>query len=268
MRPVRWGVGDQIGDRISEEQAKDGQTQAHDEGAPQQAQVDAVLHGTRGDAAVDAAFHIQRVQVVAGGKALPGLANGVPGLRILPRAVDADQGIAPGGAPRLWQAPSRAGQHGAQPALHAVDARRDTTQGALLARRAKLAGDGLEHRLGGRAAAVPFPQQPQGFGQGVSHHRVVDAARQHGRQRGDEGKPDERHKGQDEPERAKTWADQRASHALKRSFISSPWSRHHCQSWIRARAAFSGLFGICGSMSTPVSRCVPISAVPDLRAGL
>ena len=268
MRPLRRGMGNQIGDRIAEEQAKDGEAQAYDEGAPEQAQVDTVFERARGDTAVDAAFQVQGVQVVAGGEALAGLTNGVPGLRIAPRRVGAHQRVAPRGAFCFAQAPRCAGDDGAQPAAHTIDARRHPSQGALLTRLAQLSGDGLEHGLVRRAFAIPLLQQAQGVGQCVSDHRIVDASRQHGRQRGNEGEPDKGDQGKDEPDSAKPRADQRASHALKRSFISSPWSRHHCQSWTRARAVFSGLLGICGRMSTPVSRWVPIKAVPDLRAGL
>ena len=61
---------------------------------------------------------------------------------------------------------------------------------------------------------------------------------------------------------------QRASHALKRSFISSPWSLHHCQSWCSARRRLPGVVGMCGAISIPVSRCSVTSAVPERRTGL
>ena len=268
MRPLRRGMSNQIGDRIAEEQAKDGEAQAYDEGAPEQTQVDTVFERARGDTAVDAPFQIEGVQVVSGGEALAGLTNGVPGLRIAPRRVGANQRVAPRGAFRFAQSPRRAGDDGPQPAVHAIDARRHPPQRTLLTRLAQFSGDSLEHRLVRRALALPILKQAQGVRQRVSDHRVVDAASQHGRQRGNEGEPDKRDQGKDEPDSAKPRADQRASHALKRSFISSPRSRHHCQSWTRARAVFSGLFGMWGRMSTPVSRWVPIKAVPDLRAGL
>ncbi len=197
-----------------------------------------------------------------------GLANRVPSLHLVPRIVNADQRVAPRGAFRFTQAPRRAGDDGPQPAAHTIDTRRDPSQGALFTRLAQFACNRLEHRLGRRLRAVPVPQQAQGLGQRVGDYRVVHAARQHGRQRGNEGQPDKGDQGENQGHGAKPWTDQRASHALKRSFISSPRSRHHCQSWSRARATFSGLFGMCGLMSTPVSRWVPIRAVPDLRAGL
>lgn len=55
---------------------------------------------------------------------------------------------------------------------------------------------------------------------------------------------------------------------MNRSFISSPLSLHQAQSLRRARCVFSGVFGMCGRISTPDSAWVEISASADLRAGL
>ena len=45
--------------------------------------------------------------------------------------------------------------------------------------------------------AIPVPQQVEGFGQRIGDHRIMDAARQHGRQRSNEGQPDKSRQGQD-----------------------------------------------------------------------
>jgi hypothetical protein len=215
-------MGNQISDRIAEEQARSGQAQADDQGAPQEGQIDAKLDRTWGDAAVDPALQVQGVQIVAVGEALAGLANRVPGLHVVPRGVDANQCSAPRRVLRFAQAPRRAGDDGPQAAVHAIDTHRNPPQGALLTRSAQFAGDRLVHRLGRGLCAVPVLQQAQGCGQRIRHYRVIHAARQHGRQGRDEAQPDKGDQGENQTHSAELRAGQRTSHALKRSFISSP----------------------------------------------
>ena len=58
------------------------------------------------------------------------------------------------------------------------------------------------------------------------------------------------------------------SQTMNRSFISSALSLHQFQSFRKARSVCSGVLGMCGRISTPVSRCVDTSASADLRTGL
>ena len=60
----------------------------------------------------------------------------------------------------------------------------------------------------------------------------------------------------------------RDNQTMKRSFISSPLSLHHRQSLCTARPVCSGVLGMCGLISTPVSKCVVTRASADFRAGL
>ena len=150
-------MGDQIGDRIPEEQAQSGQTQAHDQRPPQQRQIDAIFVRSWSDAAVAAAFQVQGVQIVAGGEALAGAANRVPGLCLVPGRMDADQRVAPRRALRVAHAARRAGDHAPQSALHAVDPGGDPPQSALLTCSAQFSDERLEHRLGRDVHAVPIP---------------------------------------------------------------------------------------------------------------
>ena len=60
----------------------------------------------------------------------------------------------------------------------------------------------------------------------------------------------------------------RDTQTVKRSFISSPLSLHHSQSLFTARTVCSGVLGMCGRISMPVSKCVVTRASADLRAGL
>ena len=60
----------------------------------------------------------------------------------------------------------------------------------------------------------------------------------------------------------------RDNQTINRSFISSPLSLHHSQLLCTARTVCSGVLGMCGRISTPVSRCVEIRASAERRAGL
>ena len=60
----------------------------------------------------------------------------------------------------------------------------------------------------------------------------------------------------------------RDNQTMKRSLSSSPLSLHHAQSLYTARWVCSGVLGICGLITAPVSKCVVTRASADFRAGL
>ena len=138
-------------------------------------------------------------------------------------------------------------------------------------------GGGGEYRLSGEALPVPLLQQGERFREGVSHHRVMDAAGEHRPEREEEGNAHEGDKRQGESRRPQPGSRRRrhsrffrhrASQALKRSFTSSRWSLHQSGSLVRTRPTFCGLVGRWGSMGTPVSRWVVTSGSAERRVGL
>ena len=266
--PPRRRVGDEVSDGVAEQQAQRGDAEAHDEGAPQQGHVDAALGRLAGDGPVGQALQIDGVQVVAGGEAVAGGADGLPGRGVAPAVVDLQHGRAPRPPGEVLQ-PARAAHDDApQAAAHPVDAARHAADGPFLARAQQLARGRRVRRLARIGPPVPVAQRREGVGQGVGDHRVVDAAHEHRRQRHHERDADEGDEGQGQPGRAESGSGHRASHALKRSFISSMWSLHHAQSFCSARLVFAGQAGMCGFMSMPVSAWVETRGAPERRAGL
>ena len=242
---VRRRLGDEVRQRIAQRQAEQRHPQTHHQRAPEQADVDALLGCPHHHGAIDVAVQVQRLQVVLGGDALAGAADGAPNGRFSPRWVDLDERRPPAAGRCAIRADAFFRRQCRQPA----GAARDDAAGAALdavyparhlAHRACGAGTHqfargrVEGRVWRQALAIPLGKRRQGAGQGVRHRGVIDAARQHRAEGGDERDPDEREQWQGEAAGAPTgcatprrWVcgclcHQRASHAAKRSSASSP----------------------------------------------
>ena len=223
---------DCVGQRVAEQQAQRRDRQADQEGPAEEPQVDPLLLRLADDAAVRPAVPVDGVQVVAGRPALAGAPQRPPRARLSPGRVGFHHGRAPVVGLHALQPAHAAGEDAAQAGLHAVDAGGDLAERPLLPRGQQLAGRRREHRRRRRLAAVPAAQQCQRLRHRICDHGVVDAAHQHRPQRSQERHADEPCQRQDQQRGAEAGAAgsgharpgpvQRASHAPKRSLISSP----------------------------------------------
>ena len=187
---------------IAENEAEQGDAQAHREGAREERDVDTPVRRLPHHRAVGQAGQVDRRKIVPGGKPLAGRAQRMPGPDLLPGRIDLHQRVAPGVAGRVSRSPCSRDQYAAQPALYAVDPAGDLTDGPVLLRTDQFPGDHLECCFIRNAHAVPITQQGHRFGQRVGDHRVVDTAYQHRRQRCDERHADKRHQRQRQSRRA------------------------------------------------------------------
>ena len=249
-----------MGDGISQQQAQGGDAQAHQQGAPQEGQVDAALFGLAGDGAVGQPLQVEGVEIVPHRETISGAADGVPGLPLGPSAVDPDHGLAPGPLAYPLQLPRTAGQDAAQTSLHPVDAGGDLAQGALRPRLDQLPGGSLVHRLSRRALTVPLAQQGEGPGESLRHHRIVNTAHQHRRQRRDEGQADESQQRQNQTRSAQFDNFFVTHHPVILSISRRNTSRVSVSRSNSSNiSSFSLMRNLCRFVGTSSGRCVSIS---------
>ena len=203
MPPRRGGeVRDQVREGIAEQEAQQGDAQAHRQRAREERDVDAPVRGLPRHRTVGQAGQVHRRQVVPRRVALARRAQRVPGFDFFPGGIDLHHRGAPVIAGGVPQPPRGNHQHAAQPALNAVDPAGYLADGPLLLRDEQFPGRRLECSFFRDAHAVPIVQQRNRFRQRVGDHRVMDAAHQHRHQRRHEGHAHERHQRQRQARRA------------------------------------------------------------------